>query len=87
MGIEYFCCYHSYLEVMEQLNDAEKGRLFTACLMWQNSTGRCAGKGGIDIGKMGSQKKRKSLCRRANFHQAGRSDSQANEQGRIYPVH
>ena len=29
--------------------------------MWQSSTGRCAGKGGIGIGKMGSQKKRKSL--------------------------
>lgn len=34
MAIEYFCCYHSYLEAMEQLNDAEKGRLFTACLQY-----------------------------------------------------
>ena len=34
MGIEYFCCYHSYLEIMEPLNDAEKGRLFTACLQY-----------------------------------------------------
>ena len=34
MAIEYFCCYHSYLEAMEELNDAEKGRLFTACLMY-----------------------------------------------------
>ena len=55
--------------------------------MWQSSTGRCAGRGGIGIGKMGSQKKRKSLCWRADFHQAGRSDSQANEQIRLYPVH
>ena len=37
MGIEYFCCYHSYLEVMEQLNDAEKGRLFTACLQYSKT--------------------------------------------------
>ena len=37
MGIEYFCCYHSYLEVMEQLNDAEKGRLFTACLTYSKT--------------------------------------------------
>ena len=34
MAKEYFCCYHSYLEAMEQLNDAERGRLFTACLMY-----------------------------------------------------
>ena len=34
MAIEYFCCYHSYLEAMEELNDAEKGRLFTACLKY-----------------------------------------------------
>ena len=37
MGIEYFCGYHSYLEVMEQLNDAEKGRLFTACLTYSKT--------------------------------------------------
>ena len=36
MGNErtYFCAYHSYLEAMEPLNDAEKGRLFTACLIY-----------------------------------------------------
>lgn len=32
MAREYFPAYHSYLEVMEALTDAEKGRLFTACL-------------------------------------------------------
>ena len=37
MAIEYFCCYHSYLEVMEELNDAEKGRLFTACLTYSKT--------------------------------------------------
>lgn len=37
MAIEYFCCYHSYLEAMEQLNDAERGRLFTACLMYSKT--------------------------------------------------
>jgi hypothetical protein len=37
MAIEYFCCYHSYLEVMEQLNDTERGRLFTACLLYSKS--------------------------------------------------
>ena len=37
MAIEYFCCYHSYLEMMELLNDAERGRLFVACLMYSKS--------------------------------------------------
>lgn len=37
MAREYFCCYHSYLEVMEQLNDTERGRLFTACLMYSKT--------------------------------------------------
>jgi hypothetical protein len=37
MAIEYFCCYHSYLEALEQLNDAERGRLFTACLMYSKT--------------------------------------------------
>ena len=37
MAIEYFCCYHSYLEVMEQLNDTERGRLFTACLTYSKT--------------------------------------------------
>jgi hypothetical protein len=32
MAREYFCAYHSYLENMKRLNDAERGRLFTACL-------------------------------------------------------
>lgn len=45
MAIEYFCCYHSYLEVMEQLNDAEKGRLFTACLLY-SKTGEAPELGG-----------------------------------------
>jgi hypothetical protein len=37
MAREYFCCYHSYLEAMEQLNDAERGRLFTACLTYSKT--------------------------------------------------
>lgn len=32
MAREYFCAYHSYLKSIEPLNDAERGRLFTACL-------------------------------------------------------
>lgn len=34
MAREYFNAYHSYIEVMEPLNDAERGRLFTACLIY-----------------------------------------------------
>ena len=45
MAIEYFCCYHSYLDAMEQLNDAEKGRLFTACLLY-SKTGEAQQLGG-----------------------------------------
>ena len=37
MAIEYFCCYHSYLEAMEPLADAEKGRLFTAMLVYSKT--------------------------------------------------
>lgn len=37
MSIEYFCSYHSYLESMEELNDAERGRLFTACLVYSKT--------------------------------------------------
>lgn len=32
MGLESFNAYHSYLKAIEPLNDAERGRLFTACL-------------------------------------------------------
>lgn len=32
MGLESFNAYHSYLKTIEPLNDAERGRLFTACL-------------------------------------------------------
>lgn len=37
MAREYFCAYHSYIEAMEQLNDTEKGRLFTACLIYSKT--------------------------------------------------
>lgn len=37
MGREYFCGYHSYLESMEALNDAECGRLFRACLTYSRT--------------------------------------------------
>ena len=38
MAIEYFNAYHSYLKSVEPLNDAERGRLFTALLEY-SSTG------------------------------------------------
>lgn len=38
MSREYFNAYHSILEAMEPLNDAERGRLFTALLIY-SSTG------------------------------------------------
>lgn len=34
MAREFFNAYHSYLEAIEPLNDAERGRLFTACLSY-----------------------------------------------------
>ena len=38
MSKEYFCSYHSYLEAIEPLTDAERGRLWTALLEY-SSTG------------------------------------------------
>lgn len=40
MAIEYFQAYHSYLQSMEPLNDAECGRLFRALLKY-SETGEC----------------------------------------------
>lgn len=37
MAREYFPAYHSYLDAMEELTDAEKGRLFTACLLYSKT--------------------------------------------------
>ena len=37
MAREFFCAYHSMLEDMEALSDAEKGRLFTACLIYSKT--------------------------------------------------
>ena len=34
MALESFNAYHSYLKAIEPLNDAERGRLFTACLQY-----------------------------------------------------
>lgn len=34
MAVEYFNAYHSYLKSIEPLNDAERGRLFTALLIY-----------------------------------------------------
>ena len=34
MALESFNAYHSYLKSIELLNDAERGRLFTACLQY-----------------------------------------------------
>ena len=36
MAMEYFCAYHSYLEWMTMLSDAERGRLFTALLKYSS---------------------------------------------------
>lgn len=45
MAREYFNAYHSILEAMEPLNDAERGRLFTALLVY-SSTGAVEKLGG-----------------------------------------
>lgn len=45
MAREYFKAYHSYIEAMEQLNDAEKGRLFMSCLLY-SKTGEAPHLGG-----------------------------------------
>lgn len=37
MAREYFCAYHSYLDFMEELGDAECGRLFKACLEYSKT--------------------------------------------------
>jgi hypothetical protein len=39
MAREYFNAYHSYLEAIEPVNDAERGRLFTACLFYSMTGG------------------------------------------------
>ena len=41
MARDYFCAYHSFLESLTPLGDAERGRLFTACLMY-SMTGETA---------------------------------------------
>ena len=45
MAGDFFCAYHDMLEMMEPLSDAERGRLFTACLEYSR-TGEAAGLGG-----------------------------------------
>ena len=37
MAREYFCAYHSYIESLEMLNDAECGRLFRALLAYSKT--------------------------------------------------
>lgn len=37
MSREYFCAYHSYLNAMELLNNEERGRLFTALLIYSEN--------------------------------------------------
>lgn len=39
MGMEYFCCYHSYLRKLAKLSDQEVGRLFRALLTY-SATGK-----------------------------------------------
>ena len=45
MAGDFFCAYHDMLEMMEPLSDAERGRLFTACLEYSR-TGEATGLGG-----------------------------------------
>lgn len=47
MAREYFCAYHSYLKSIEPLNDAERGRLFTALLEY-SSTGAAQNLPGVE---------------------------------------
>ena len=37
MAREYFCAYHSYLAAIEPLDDEERGRLFTALLIYSHT--------------------------------------------------
>jgi hypothetical protein len=37
MAREYFNAYHSYLDSIDPLSDAERGRLFTACLVYSKT--------------------------------------------------
>lgn len=37
MEMKYFCAYHSYLDAMRRLGDAERGRLFTALLEYSKT--------------------------------------------------
>lgn len=37
MAREFFCAYHSYLDFMQELGDAECGRLFKACLEYSKT--------------------------------------------------
>ncbi len=37
MAVEYFCAYHSYLQSMKRLSDAEVGRLFRAMLKYSET--------------------------------------------------
>ena len=37
MARVFFNAYHSYLDAMELLDDAERGRLFTACLIYSKT--------------------------------------------------
>ena len=37
MPREYFCAYHSFLNSLKDFNDAERGRLFVACLEYSKS--------------------------------------------------
>ena len=85
MALESFNAYHSYLDAMEELNDAERGRLFTALLIY-SSTGEAPELRGNerfvfpsmksqidrDIGKY----KRKCEKNRANGEKANGSDRQ-----------
>ena len=85
MALESFNAYHSYLDAMEELNDAERGRLFTALLIY-SSTGEAPELRGNerfvfpsmksqidrDIGKY----KRKCEKNRANGEKANGTDRQ-----------
>lgn len=49
MAIEYFCCYHSYLQKVAKLSDQELGRLFRALLVYSSTGERAQLAGREDI--------------------------------------
>ena len=79
MAVEYFCAYHSYLDAMEPLTDAERGRLFVACLEYSESgtTRRLSGNERFIFPMMRAQidrdnEKYKSKCKKMSQNASSR---------------